>query len=796
MSEDDDGSSSNKSYCVDEAAPLLNRLFAKAAGGIFFSTATATLCRVACRITCLIVLGWCTAYILLGSSPRGRAFFSSLAEEALSDAKAGSPTIALTIPLLLAACFSTLFFLPSRASSHTAVVRSARGLNGPFLNALSRWFTLGQSGGDLDFNRIALIFLALPALCSLSFATYRRMLKADTNEAQIKAIGNSLASAAVVTLSFWMIPVTKHSIMLTVLGWSPIHATKLHVWAGRMSTFGFVMHGVCHFWRWTLLQENLWTLIVPPASCWKWFVEEAEEMSCQSPQTQCNCTAFFRNLTGVLASTALLVLTMSSLSWVRRKHYRIFYICHMSMAPMFLIMAVVHWSRTIFYLLPSVLYYAAATCPSVVQRVATVSRGGSKLIKVTPIPGCDNKLIELWFEALPASAAVLSHAPAQYARVCVPSIATIWHPFTVFTSPEDMKTVRMMFRATGPWTKSLAQQILQTSTSLPTIVVDGFYGGPDRISQALGHDAVVMIAGGIGITPYLSFLPMLCTSLKGLELPRTRKVTLHWICREEGLIQYVTRHYFAHVIDQATRFTNARLEIKIVIHHTGVTSSTAQFSDENEDVEQPGIDSGNEHIMNQKGVGVIPSLHASGSSTAIFGNVPAFIVMVIMTWTSLIAAWMTNHRLVHKDQIWSRVIPLTAVLVISFSVALVAHFVFQGRCQTSPVVTKSNNVGGVGPVPSVCGEEMEEFMKSAVTLSSSLDGEIGSSNCGALIHESGRPCIESIIEDATSSAESPGIFICAPKPIMEAGRRISSQTKCSMCNNTAGIALYEEAFSP
>jgi len=795
---------------------------------------TADLCRRVCQIVCILSLCWSLAYIIWGFGPKGKSFYSVLAGHVVKDVKAGVPTITLTLPLLLAVCFSTLFFLPR--STSTTPLASVAGYKQTRKRrsccSVTRWLTIGQDGGDWDFDRFSFVFLALPVTSCLFLTISRHLLTANTFDQQVMGIGNSCATAAVIALSFWMIPVTKHSIILSVFGWSPIHATKIHIWAGRLTMFGLVIHGICHMYRWILLQESVLGMIIPPPSCWTWnsLGDESyvpSERACYDEEADCNCLALFRNMTGVIGALTLIILTISSLSWVRRKHYRIFYICHMTAAPLFLVMSIVHWVRTLLYILPGILYYAAATCPLTIQAISNYWYGGVKLIKAAPIPECEGEVTELCFEASTDAISTLANAPAQYARICVPKISAIWHPFTVFTTPLDKKTtVRMIIRGTGPFTKALARHASNTYTPFPTILMDGFHSGPDRIAQALRHDSVIMIAGGIGITPYLSFLPMLYAVLNDKHVLglRTRKISLHWMCRDEGLIQHVITNYLSFVVDEASQ--NMGLELRIVVHHTG-DGSTMEFKYDSDEVELPKIksnlfaidedehdvedqcldndpfdesnhDSGIIAVGNQKGLLVTPSLFTPGPHLTVSQNLPAFFMIATTMWTSLSVVWVTSHTIVAPSVIWFRLFPLVALIVVSFVVSIFAVVCTKGCMQSSidgirvkmeanlgKHKTNGGNFVSVMPLADY-EEEEDKFAQSA-------DSEVGYRQI--LHHQSGRPSIESIIAHA-HDAENPGIFVCGPKPITNEIRRISSARKCALCQRSTRIAVYEEAFAP
>ena len=110
------------------------------------------------------------------------------------------------------------------------------------------------------------------------------------------------------------------------------------------------------------------------------------------------------------------------------------------------------------------------------------------------------------------------------------------------------------------------------------MVMDGFYGQSNLVEKVLGYDVGVIVAGGVGITPYLSLVSEFCSlgraeassvdesSIGDIEPPRG--IELHWICRDSALVDYVKKEYFAPLTAEGSRRSLSR-SIRIVIHFTG-----------------------------------------------------------------------------------------------------------------------------------------------------------------------------------------------------------------------------------
>ncbi|EKD83815.1 MAG: oxidoreductase FAD/NAD(P)-binding protein [uncultured bacterium] len=102
----------------------------------------------------------------------------------------------------------------------------------------------------------------------------------------------------------------------------------------------------------------------------------------------------------------------------------------------------------------------------------------------------------------PASdAARFNFLPGQFAFISFdnPEIRHEEHPFTIASAPSDGNALQFMIKASGDWTKKLAA----VKEGNPARV-----SGPFGVFSAYRHEisSLVMIAGGIGVTPMLSTL--------------------------------------------------------------------------------------------------------------------------------------------------------------------------------------------------------------------------------------------------------------------------------------------------
>lgn len=119
---------------------------------------------------------------------------------------------------------------------------------------------------------------------------------------------------------------------------------------------------------------------------------------------------------------------------------------------------------------------------------------------------------------VPQKDKILRYIPGQFAFISVQSkgVSSEEHPFTISSSPTRPEALQFSIHCSGDWTSRLGS--LKTGD---TAIIDGPYGLFSHLVRAQ-HKKLVMIAGGIGITPMLSMLRYLA------DTNDTRQITLIW----------------------------------------------------------------------------------------------------------------------------------------------------------------------------------------------------------------------------------------------------------------------------
>lgn len=168
--------------------------------------------------------------------------------------------------------------------------------------------------GEWNFNVIAFFLLGLPAIAIFwryldfyqEYNTSPDSVRNDPfrKKSEIKYVAYLSGWAAIITLSFFLIPVTRHSVLLTAMNWSPIHALRIHIWAGYLSFFFVTVHGSMHVIIWFLFEgdQPIYRQFTPPMECWHGVLSD------DSP-----CKDQFYDLTGLVAYFFFVILFATSI---------------------------------------------------------------------------------------------------------------------------------------------------------------------------------------------------------------------------------------------------------------------------------------------------------------------------------------------------------------------------------------------------------------------------------------------------------------------------------------------------
>lgn len=165
------------------------------------------------------------------------------------------------------------------------------------------------------------------------------------------------------------------------------------------------------------------------------------------------------------------------------------------------------------------------------------------------------------------------YAAGQHVLLNVPTLSYLSHPFTINPVVGRRDQMRIIFRETGDFTEKLGHQLCLGKDSTPVLHLSGYYGPTRRVADALQHDAVVLVAGGIGVVPYLTVIDALIDKLtQETESFQADDISLHWICRDSSLIRFVLREHLDHLRSKAS---SSGVVFRTTIYQTGTALNSS-----------------------------------------------------------------------------------------------------------------------------------------------------------------------------------------------------------------------------
>lgn len=782
-------------------------------------SATMTWIAKAAVITCLV---WLVCFPLFGGGSWGKEIFASWANASVfHDKKGGVPILMLTFPILVAGALASLFASPRTVDEP----KNKRA--GSFL---------GQRRLPDKETMLLWVLVFFPSLVYILSSAVRKLSPdMSTDEAFMEA-GNIFGMLAVVIFSWMLLPVTHKGPLGRLFRWDSIAVIRFHKWGGRIVVVGALLHGLGHTIRFAILKKDvLREFYLPPAGCWKnpqTYVPECDKADGDDKSCTDSCYDHFLPTTGIVALMGLILIGLTSMHKIRRNNFALFARLHYLLTPITFLLICIHYNKTILYASGSLLYYLACTIPAWIEDSSSKSywfgrQSHVKVVTVEKLNSDDSKdttqrpCIALTMEA--SEAAVRRFYPGAYVQLSAPCISKISHPFTVNRVEGQTEQIRVVFRVTGPFTRAMENTLFcrspttvpllagdgdddepeehqvdmtyhSSTTTFPKLYLDGYYGSGMLRNQVLSHDVSVLVAAGIGITPYLSLLSDLAASSNSIGSSdglivdgshsgteqQPRQIILHWICRDKSLIDYCRKEYMEFT-------TNGSCSIKVVIHKTGGDDY------EVDDTITPSTKcSGNEFADTSQCGGLPFQISKFAVGETLFDRLRFFVLFSVLSWGGLYCIWL-GYKKQAKTEYVHRIYTLVAVMCYELVIGVVANVLVQSCSTRAPARTCCNNSSG-----NFNDIELSAYKDDKTDLS-----EPGSEPVVPVEDQSipprldveiseGRPLLENILEDLVPE-QSCAIFSCLPEHMMKQLRVCIDQKGVFDARYNA-VAIYKESF--
>lgn len=234
------------------------------------------------------------------------------------------------------------------------------------------------------------------------------------------------------------------------------------------------------------------------------------------------------NLFGALSLLALLGLLVTSVAYIRRRHYNVFALTHWLFVAFFALLAL-HSEHARAYVYVACALYA-------VDRVLRLALGGVPM-RATNVAVVGDDILRVQFPRNFAR----NYRVGQYVFINFPQVSvTEFHPYTLTSGPDD-DCLEVHIKALGDHTRRLLQTARDGIAAGRRLWLrtDGPYGHLSIEHWRYAH--VCVVVGGVGVTPGIALLRdcfrVAMSDARHRAVPKrdvTQLVTFVWIVRDMG----------------------------------------------------------------------------------------------------------------------------------------------------------------------------------------------------------------------------------------------------------------------
>lgn len=159
-----------------------------------------------------------------------------------------------------------------------------------------------------------------------------------------------------------------------------------------------------------------------------------------------------------------------------------------------------------------------------------IVRRNSKFLTNSDRKVIQNKFTVLTFDKSPD----FTFKEGQFCWLYIPSISLVhFHPFSICSSNNETK-IQFIIKKYNNFTKKLLEKVKKNEKF--KIFVDGPYGNTTVDIWDKKQQDIILIAGGIGLTPILSLTKFYLNRLKENKI---KKVVLYWVTRDLSLLSKI-----------------------------------------------------------------------------------------------------------------------------------------------------------------------------------------------------------------------------------------------------------------
>ncbi|KAK4427525.1 Ferric reduction oxidase 7, chloroplastic [Sesamum alatum] len=441
----------------------------------------------------------------------------------------------------------------------------------------------------------------------------------------LELAGLRLGMIGLFCTAFLFLPVARGSVLLRLIDIPFEHATRYHVWLGHLTMLLFTLHGLFYVIGWAIEGR-----LVRELMDWK--------------------NIGIANLPGVISLVAGLLMWVTSLPGVRRINFELFFYTH-QLYVVFVVFLALHVGDFVFCMAAGGIFLF------MLDRFLRFcqSRRTVNILSARSFP-CGT------LELVLSKPANLHYNALGWIFLQVRELSWLqWHPFSVSSSPLDGKHhLALLIKVLGKWTGKLdrlvssaseegteTEHLLQRYSKL-TASVEGPYG--HESPYHLTYENLILVAGGIGISPFLAILSDVLHRLKDGKPCMPKNILIVWAIKTSDELPLL------HTVGMESIFPNFSNALNLEIQ-TYVTRES-----------QPSLEEGK--VIEPVNAAVFPASKGCGMSVLVgTGNIVWSGIYVVVSTVGLVITVALLDVLYinpyHVDSWWYKGLLFTACMAVS-----------------------------------------------------------------------------------------------------------------------------------
>ncbi|CAK9322007.1 unnamed protein product [Citrullus colocynthis] len=352
----------------------------------------------------------------------------------------------------------------------------------------------------------------------------------------LRVMGLRLGSIGLFCLGFLFLPISRGSVLLRLIDIPFEHATRYHVWLGHLTMIIFTLHSFAFIIRWYIQGRCLQKMME-----WK--------------------DIGVANLPGVVSFLAGLLMWITSLPKVRTKNFELFFYTH-QLYIIFVLFLALHVGDFVFSIAAGGIFiFMLDRFLRFAQSRRTVDVISAKALPCGTVELVLSKPRSLRYNAL------------SFIFLQVRELSLLeWHPFSVSSSPlEGEDRLAILIKVLGKWTERLRGKILNDKAKqissdkhrpVMTVSVEGPYG--HESPYHLMYENLILVAGGIGISPFLAILSDILHRIRDGKPCLPKKILVVWAIKNSDELPLLSTLN----VDSICPFFADKLNIDISIYVT------------------------------------------------------------------------------------------------------------------------------------------------------------------------------------------------------------------------------------